>query len=389
MRKLRLGMVGGGPGAFIGEVHRIAAQLDNEIELVCGAFSSDPQKSMDFGRSLYLAPERCYADYHSMITQEAKLGPEQGMDLVAIVTPNHLHFPIAKLAAEHGFHIVCDKPATLDLAEALELQEIIARNAVRFALTHTYNGYPMVKEAKHRVATGELGRIVKIVVEYPQGWLASKDDENSKQAEWRMDPARSGISCCMADIGVHAANLAEYISGLEITQLCADLNSCVEGRSLDDDGTVLLRFNNGAKGVLLASQVSLGEQNNLKIRIYGDKASLEWQHLNANELRISFADQPSQLLQAGVGIMSPLCQANMRTPAGHPEGFLEAFANIYRQFSQQLRAELWHSEMPLATLDVPGIEQAVRGMAFIENTVAASASTQKWHDFKLSPMDIS
>ncbi|NQY86493.1 MAG: Gfo/Idh/MocA family oxidoreductase [Colwellia sp.] len=377
MRKLRLGMIGGGPGAFIGKIHRIAAQLDNQIELVCGAFSSDPQKSIEFGCSLYLDKSRCYGSYQEMLHQEA-LRQDDRIDMVAIVTPNHLHFPIAKMAIEYGFNVISDKPATLNLGEAIALEKLILKHNINYALTHTYTGYPMVKEARHRVIQGDLGKIVKIVVEYPQGWLSSKDDESTKQASWRLNPALSGISCCMADIGVHASNLAEYISGQEITEICADLNTTVDGRLLDDDGTVLLRFNHGARGVLIASQISIGEENNLNIKVYGDKASLTWSQHNPNELLMKYPNQSSRIIRSGVGELCEYALDNIRTPAGHPEGYLEAFANIYRQFSKLLK------NPDGKQYDVPGIKQAIRGMAFIENTVAASQSSQKWHTFNIA-----
>lgn len=389
MRKIRMGMVGGGHGAFIGGIHRLAAQMDNQIELVCGAFSSDPQRSIDSGKSLFLDSSRCYDSYQTMFQQEARLSPAQRMDMVAIVTPNHLHFPVAKMALEHGFHVMSDKPATFNLNEAITLKQIIDSSGLLYGLTHTYTGYPMVKEARALVASHKLGTLKKVVVEYSQGWLAGKDNEQSKQAAWRLDPNQAGISCCMGDIGVHAANLAEYVSGLSITQLCADLSTNAAGRVLDDDGTVLLKFNSGTHGVLLASQVSVGEENNLKLKIYGDKASLEWSQMEPNSLWLKFPDQAACLLRAGVGEQSPATLANMRTPAGHPEGYLEAFANIYNQFSKQIRARLFNppssDEETQIINDVPGIDAAIRGMAFIENVVAASQSELKWHPFQLTP----
>jgi len=399
MRKIRMGMVGGGKGAFIGAIHRIAAQLDNQIELVCGAFSSDPVNALSSGKSLYLDEERCYRSYQEMFEQEVKLDDDKRMDMVAIVTPNHLHFPVAKMALEHGFHVMSDKPATVDLAETLALKEIIEQTGLLYGLTHTYTGYPMVKEAKARIKQGQLGKIKKVVVEYPQGWLAHKSDEDSKQATWRLDPKKSGISCCMGDIGIHAANLAEYVTGLTITEICADLSSSINGRVLDDDGTVLLRFDSGAHGSLQASQVSIGEENSLKLRVYGETASIEWSQLEPNSIWLKYADKPCQLLRAGVGEMAPITQANMRTPAGHPEGYLEAFANIYTQFSYQIRNRLFPnanntSSNTLINInesamnDVPGITSAIRGMAFIENVVAASQSQLKWHKLLLEPQNI-
>jgi predicted dehydrogenase len=386
-----MGMVGGGQGAFIGAIHRIAAQLDNQIELVCGAFSSDTANSIASGKALFLDESRCYASYQEMFEQEAQLSDDKRMDMVAIVTPNHLHFPVAKMALENGFHVMSDKPATVDLSQTLALQDIIDKTGLLYGLTHIYTGYPMVKEAKARIKQGQIGKIKKVVVEYPQGWLANKSDEGSKQATWRLDPKKAGISCCMGDIGVHASNLAEYLTGLVITDVCADLSSHVAGRVLDDDGSVLLRFNTGAQGVLLASQISVGEENSLKIRVYGETASIEWAQLEPNSLWMKFADKPSQLIRAGVGEMAAITQANMRTPAGHPEGYLEAFANIYTQFSYQIRSRLFGntSDTNIAAMnDVPGIESAIRGMAFIENVVAASQSELKWHPFSLVPKNI-
>jgi len=380
--KVRLGMVGGGEGAFIGSIHRLAAQMDGQIELVCGAFSSKPDKAKSFGKTLYLDDERCYACYEEMFAQEAKLDITLRMEFVAIVTPNHLHFPIAKMALEYGFHVISDKPATLTLAQALELKNIIQNTGLRYGLTHTYTGYPMIKEAKHRLGQGQLGPIRKVIVEYPQGWLANKSDESSKQASWRLDPNQAGISCCMADIGIHAANLAEYVTGLKITSLCAELTSNVDDRLLDDDGTVMLRFDSGAHGVLLASQICIGEENSLKLRVYGEHASIEWSQLEPNNLWMKFPEQSSQLIRTGVGQMAAETQACLRTPAGHPEGYLEAFANIYLQFAKQIRTPAQTND------DVPDIDEAVRGMAFIENVVAASQSEFKWHKFSLNPTEI-
>ncbi|WDE08159.1 Gfo/Idh/MocA family oxidoreductase [Thalassomonas viridans] len=386
-----MGMVGGGQGAFIGAIHRIAAQMDNEIELVCGAFSSDPERSLESGKALYLDPARCYGSYQEMFHREKELPADKRMDMVTIVTPNHLHFPVARLALESGFHVMSDKPATLTLKEALELAALVKQSSLLYGLSHTYTGYPMVKEAKSRIAAGALGKIKKVVVEYPQGWLAAKENEQSKQASWRLDPAQSGISCCIGDIGVHAANLAEYITGLEITALSASLTTNVEDRLLDDDGTVLLRFNNNAHGVLLASQISVGEENNLRIRVYGERASLDWSQLEPNSLLMKFPDQASQLIRSGVGELAQATITSLRTPAGHPEGYLEAFANLYRGFAYRLRSRLetdntgGHLLEETNALDVPGIYEAVRGMAFIENVVAASQSELKWHPFSLVP----
>lgn len=379
-RKVKMGMVGGGKDAFIGAVHRIAAQIDGQIELVCGAFSSDAQRSIESGKALFLPAERCYENYHQMLESEASLPENERMDFVAIVTPNHMHFPVAKAALEKGFHVLSDKPATLDLKQALALKEVVEKTGKIYGLTHTYNGYPMVKQAKALMEQGEIGNVVKVVVEYSQGWLANKDSEAGKQASWRLDPAKSGSSCCMGDIGVHAANLAEYITNQDITHICAELSSVVEGRTLDDDGTVLLRFNQGAHGVLMASQISIGEENNLNIRIYGDKASLCWEQQEPNSLWLKFNDKPSQLIRSGVGSF-PINVANsMRTPAGHPEGYLEAFANIYHNFAVKIRAE---QNQSTENIEIPGIKEAIRGMAFIENVVEASQSDLKWHPLKI------
>ena len=390
MKKIRMGMVGGGQGAFIGAIHRMAASLDGQIELVCGAFSSDPQRSIDSGAALYLPEERCYANYEDMFTAEALLPVNERMEFVAIVTPNHLHFPIAKAAIERGFHVMSDKPATLNLSEVLTLESILVKHDVLYGLTHTYNGYPLVKQAKHLIKQGELGNIVKIVVEYSQGWLASKSDENSKQASWRLDPKKSGVSCCMGDIGVHAANLAEYVSGIQITHLCADLTSSITGRALDDDGTVILKFSNGAKGLLFASQIAVGDENNLKLRIYGDKKSMEWSQLEPNTLLLKSNNEPTQLIRTGVGEMCEAAQQATRTPAGHPEGYLEAFANIYLNFVKQIRAHKNGVDCSNQEFDVPSIEDAIRGMAFIENVVQSNQSNEKWQALSLNtqPMEV-
>ncbi|MGO3645140.1 MAG: Gfo/Idh/MocA family protein, partial [Pseudoalteromonas sp.] len=337
--KVRMGMVGGAEGAFIGAIHRIAARLDGLIDLVAGSFSSDPMRSKTTAEILGIERTRNYDSYQQMFIEEAKLPEDKRIDFVVIVTPNHLHFSIAKLAIESGFHVLSDKPATLNLQEALILEQTLNQTQCLYGLTHTYTGYPMVKEARHRITKGELGNIRKVVVEYSQGWLATNEDEQGKQAKWRLDPEKAGISCCIADIGVHAANLVEYVSGLEITSLCADLNHVLPGRTLDDDGTVLLRFNNQAKGVLLASQIALGEENNLNLRIYGDKASIEWNQMEPNSLWLKSHNAPSVLLRSGISLKSTAAQNALRTPAGHPEGYLEAFANIYVNFAKQIKAK--------------------------------------------------
>lgn len=382
--KVRMGMVGGGQGAFIGAVHRAATAIDGEIQLVCGAFSSSHENCLATGEALHLDPQRCYSTYAEMFQKEAALPVDERMQFVSIVTPNHLHFPVAKAAIEAGFHVMSDKPATFTLNEAIALKEVLNNHDVLYGLTHTYTGYPLVREAKHRIEAGELGDIVKVVAEYSQGWLSEVPGPDNKQASWRLDPKRAGVSCCMGDIGVHAANLAEFISGLSITKMCADLEPVVAGREIDDDGNVLLRFNNGAKGVLIASQVSVGEENNLNIRIYGTKAGLEWHQQEPNTLTIKYNDKPSQLIRTGVGNFHPAVAKTMRTPAGHPEGYLEAFANLYMDFANQIRAFNDPEASAKLVSVAPGIDEAIRGMAFIENCVAASRANEKWVDFKLS-----
>ena len=382
MTKIRMGMVGGGEGAFIGAVHRMAAAIDGNIELVCGAFSSDPARARRSGAALYLPEERVYTDYLEMMQAEAALPADERMQFVAIVTPNHLHFPVARAALKSGFHVLSDKPATRDLAEALELRKLVEQSGQLYGLTHTYTGYPLVKEARERIARGELGKVRKIVVEYTQGWLADRqEDTDNKQAVWRLDPAQAGVSSCMGDIGVHAANLAEYVSGQAISALCADLNVFVEGRELDDDGSILLRFENDARGLLFASQVCVGEENGLSIRVFGDKGGLEWRQQEPNTLWLKWPDMPTQMLRTGGDYLCELAQANTRTPMGHPEGYIEAFANVYQSFAAQIRALNGGRQDDPRADDAPGIEAAVRGMTFIELAVAASASDNKWHPF--------
>ncbi|NND67711.1 MAG: Gfo/Idh/MocA family oxidoreductase [Halioglobus sp.] len=378
-----MGMVGGGEGAFIGAVHRMAAALDGEIALVCGAFSSDAERSQRSGAALHLPQDRVYADFSSMMTAEAALPADERMQFVAIVTPNHMHFPVAEAALRAGFHVMSDKPATFTLDEALRLRDLLQETGLLYGLTHTYTGYPLVKEARERVAAGDLGAIRKVVVEYPQGWLADRqEDEDNKQAAWRLDPQQAGISSCMGDIGVHAANLAEYVSGEKIASICSDLTAFVPGRELDDDGAVLLRFGNGAKGVLHASQVSVGEENAIKIYVYGEKGGLEWHQQEPNTLWLKWPDRPTEMLRAAGGYLGDLAAANSRTPMGHPEGYLEAFANLYMAFAGQIRAREEGAVPDARAADCPGIEEAVRGMTFIELAVAASASDTKWHEFK-------
>jgi predicted dehydrogenase len=379
--KLRMGMVGGGPGAFIGEVHRMAARLDNRIELVCGAFSSSAKRSREAGAALGLDPARVYGSYEELFKAEAALPEEERMQFVSIVTPNLTHYPVAKMALEHGFHVMSDKPATFSLAEARALKKLVEKTGLQYGLTHNYTGYPLVKEARHLVRKGKLGEIRKVVVEYPQGWLATAlEADGQKQADWRTDPKRAGISCCMGDIGTHAENLAEYITGLSITELCADLTTFVPGRQLDDDGNVLLRFDNGAKGILHASQISVGEENGLNIRVYGTKGGLKWVQAEPNTLTLLWLDKPMQILKPGAnhGHLSKSALHNTRVPAGHPEAFLEAFANLYRNYADALRARLDGKTPNKHDLDFPTIDDGVRGMIFIETVVKSSNSKQKW-----------
>jgi predicted dehydrogenase len=381
-RKLRMGMIGGGRNAFIGAVHRIAANMDGLIELVCGAFSSHPDNARESGKLLFLPEDRVYLSYEEMIDRESRLPEGERMDFVAIVTPNHLHFAPALLALDHGFPVLLDKPMTFSLAQAIELKKKVQETGLPFCLTHTYSGYPMVKQARQMVKEGLFGKIRKVYVEYPQGWLSRlSEKDGSKQAEWRTDPARSGKSGAMGDIGTHAAHLAEYISGLQIKQLCADLSIMVEGRALDDDGNVLLRFDNGATGVLTASQVAAGEENALKIRVYGENGGLEWAQQEPNTLIVKWLDQPTQLYRAGTPWLSSFARHNTRTPAGHPEGYLEAFANIYRNFALTLIARHDGVTPPKEVLDFPGVEDGVRGMAFIDNLIRSNESLEKWTNF--------
>lgn len=375
-------MIGGGKGAFIGAVHRIAANLDGLIELSCAALSTRPDVARESGKSLFLPEDRIYLSYEEMLEKESRLPADKRIDFVSIVTPNFVHFDPAFKALSYGFHVVIDKPMTFTLDEARQLQAKVEETGLLFCLTHTYSGYPMVKQAKQMVKDGMLGKIRKVWVEYPQGWLSGlTEKEGNAQAAWRTDPSRSGKSGCMGDIGTHAAHLAEYISGLKITKLCADLNIMVEGRPLDDDGNVLLRFDNGATGVLMASQVAAGEENALKIRIYGEKGGLEWAQHEPNTLIVKWLDQPAQIYRAGAGYLGNFAKHNTRTPGGHPEGYLEAFGNIYRNFALSLSARIEGRQPSEEMLDFPTVDEGVRGMAFIDNVVNSSTSKEKWTNF--------
>ncbi|MFW6277543.1 MAG: Gfo/Idh/MocA family protein [Prolixibacteraceae bacterium] len=382
-RKLRMGMVGGGTDAFIGAIHRHAALMDNQIELVCGCFSVDPEISKSSGKLYYLPDDRVYETYQEMFEKEAKLPEGERMDFVSIVTPNFVHFDPAMMALDNGFNVVLDKPITFTLDEALKLKEKVAETGLTLALTHTYSGYPAVKHAKQMVAEGKLGTIRKVYVEYPQGWLSTKlEDQGVAQASWRTDPKKSGKAGCMGDIGTHAHQLAEYITGLKVTELCAELNTFVPNRLLDDDGAALLRFDNGAKGVLMATQVAAGEENALKIRVYGDKGGLEWLQHEPNTLIVKWLGKPTQILRTGTSLDSVVATHNTRTPGGHPEGYLEAFANIYRNFSLTVRSKMNNEEPTTEMLDFPGVEDGIRGMQFIDTVVNAGYNDEvKWVKF--------
>jgi predicted dehydrogenase len=381
-RKLRMGMVGGGNDAFIGAIHRLAANMDGLIELSCGALSINPEIAVDSAKSLFLPQDRTYLNFEEMISKESKLSADKRMDFVTIVTPNFAHFAPAMMALDNGFHVVIEKPIAFTLDEAKQLKKKVAETGLILCLTHTYSGYPLVKHARAMMKDGVLGKVRKVYVEYPQGWLSKLTErEGNAQAAWRTDPTKSGKSGCMGDIGTHAAHLAEYITGLKITELCADLNIIVPGRHLDDDGNVLLKFENGASGVLMASQVAAGEENALKIRVYGEKGGIEWAQHEPNTMIVKWLDQPAQILRAGANygaILSPVAIANCRTPGGHPEGYLEAFANIYKNFALTLSARIDSKEPKPENLDFPGVEDGIRGMAFIDNVVASSKSSEKW-----------
>ena len=382
--KLQMGLVGGGEGSFIGAVHRMAAELDGRIQLTCGAFSSDPAKSRRAGVDLYgIDAARSYGSYAELMAGEAARSAGDRMDFVVIATPNHTHFPIAKAALEAGFHVMSDKPATFDLAEAKELAQLVDGTGLVFGLTHNYTGYPMVKEARHLVRSGAFGAVRRVVVEYIQGWLAVREEAaGNKQAEWRTDPARSGAAGCMGDIGTHGENLAEYVTGLKIESLCADLTTFVPGRQLEDDGNVLLRFENGAKGVLFASQIAVGEENGLRLRVYGETGGLEWRQMEPNSLIVRWPDRPYEVRRTGGPGVSEAAADATRLPAGHPEGFLEAFALLYRNFADTLLAQRAGRKPSEQNLDFPTIADGVRGMAFIETVVASAKAGATWLPFQ-------
>lgn len=374
-----MGMIGGGPGSFIGLVHFNGAVLDGQIELVCGAFSSDPEKSKIAGEQYFLPSERIYKSYQEMFEKEKIMDPDKRMDFVCIATPNHVHFDPARLALENGFHVVIDKPMTISVEEAEDLVKLVEKTGLLFALTHVYTGYPMVKEARKLISDGELGNLRKIVVEYPQGWLSTAlEKTDNVQASWRADPKKSGKVGCMGDVGTHAFNLAEYISGLKVSQICADLTTFVEDRKLDDDGNVLLRFENGAKGVLHASQVSAGEENNINIRIYGEKGGIEWHQVEPNTLIVKWLDKPTEIRRSGNAYLSEIADYNCRLPFGHPEGLIEAFANIYRNVATSIQHRLVKEEIPGLAKDYPNVYDGLRGMVFIDKLIESNNSNLKW-----------
>ncbi len=370
MTAVRYGMVGGGPDSFIGPVHRMAAALDGQFTLVAGAFSSDGERSRQAGETLGLDPTRTYASYEEMVRAEAALPPDERVEIVSIVTPNHLHFPVARTFLEAGFHVVCDKPLTTTLEDAEILCRMVEKGDHVFAVTHNYTGYPMVKEARERVRSGSLGTVRKVVVEYSQGWLATLlEAEGHKQAEWRMDPSRAGISSALGDIGSHAHNLTRYVTGLEVESLFADLGTLVSGRSLEDDAAVLLHFEGGARGVLLASQISVGERNHLRLRVYGTEGGLDWNQEIPDRLRLMSADGSERLLHVSGSDLSARTQAHTRLPAGHPEGFIEAFANLYRNVARTLRVRQGVAEPGLFDDDFPTVQDGASGVHFIETAV--------------------
>jgi len=379
-RKLRYGMVGGGIDAFIGAVHRMAAQIDGQIELVAGCLSSDQEKAKLSGERVFLSSNRIYSSYQEMAEKEAALPEDERIDFVSIVTPNYLHAPVATFFLEKGFHVICDKPMTLTLEEAKALRKTVTSTGQIFALTHNYTGYPMVKEARERVQKGEIGEILKIVTEYSQSWLLDQlEASGQKQAAWRTDPARAGASCCLGDIGSHAENLGRYITGLEIEAICAEFTTFVAGRSLEDDASLLLRYKGGAKGILSASQVLCGEENNLQIRVYGTRGSLAWQQEQPNELKLHPKGEPARILHRGNNYLGEAAKRFSRLPCGHPEGFIEAFANIYLEAVAAIRDRI--AGNPAGVYDFPTVDDGIHGMAFLETALQSAQSGSKWTPF--------
>lgn len=381
-RKLRMGMIGGGKDAFIGAVHRLALNMDGQIELVAGTLSINPEIAVESGRMLYLQEDRIYTDYKIMLDKEAAMPANNRLDFITIVTPNFAHFEPAMMALDKGFNVVIEKPITFSLEQAKQLKEKVKTTGLTLLLCHTYTGYPMVKQAKQFLKSGAIGKIRKVFVEYPQGWLSTfLENKGNAQASWRTDPKKSGAAGSMGDIGTHAFNIAEYVTGLQVTEMCANLNIVVEGRMLDDDGAAFLKFNNGATGVLMATQVAAGEENNIKIRVYGEKGGIEWKQEDANTLLVKWLDKPTEIYRAGSGYLNSFASHNCRTPAGHPEGYLEAFANLYRNFALSLKAKIDGEQPKEEWLDFPSVEEGIRGMAFIENVVKSGQSEMKWTKF--------
>ncbi len=372
-------MIGGSLEAFIGNVHRKAAALDGEIELVCGAFSSNPTKTKITGLQLGLDPKRLYASFEEMILAEKTLPENEQMDFVSIVTPNHVHFAPATLALLHGFHVIIDKPLAFSLAEAKKLQKTVEKTGKLLALTHTYTGYPMVKEARHLIKSGAIGTVRKIYVEYPQGWLSQAiEKQGQKQASWRTDPTKSGLGGAIGDIGTHAANLAEYVTGLDIIEVCAELNTVIKGRLLDDDAAMLVHFEKGATGTLVSTQVAAGEENNLRLRVYGERGGLDWRQEEPNTLTLVWPDKPKEIYRAGMPYLSDVAKKNTRFPAGHPEGYVEAFANIYVAFANAVADYKKGKKIVAAKYDFPDVADGVKGMAFVEAVVKSSKAKQRW-----------
>ncbi|WP_025559998.1 Gfo/Idh/MocA family protein [Sphingomonas sp. UNC305MFCol5.2] len=377
--RIRYGMVGGGEGAFIGAVHRMAAALDGEYELVCGAFSSDSGRNQRSAAGLGLDSARAYATLDALLAGEAALPADQRMQVLAIVTPNHLHAPAAIAALDAGFHVMSEKPMALDLAEALAIEAAVARSGKLYGLAFTYSGYPLVEEARVRVARGDLGAIRLVQVEYSQGWLSQPiDRDGQKQAEWRTDPARAGLGGCLGDIGTHAFQLAEHVSGLAVEELNAELTTHVPGRRLDDDVAALLRFEGGARGVLKASQIAAGDENGLRLRVHGEKGGLDWSQMEPNTLTLRWLDRPAEIVRAAGPGLDPLTTARLRTPAGHPEGYVEAFANLYRSFAQAVRNGAAAPPPPGAADWFPGIADGLRTMTFVEAMIANNEGAAKW-----------
>ena len=379
MVKLKMGMIGGGMGSFIGAIHRNAAFLDNKIELVSGCFSSSFENSLQTGKDLYLDKERVYKSFEEMLSRESALSKSDRIDIVSIVTPNHLHFSPAMMALEKGFPVIIDKPLSFNSIESKKLKEKVNETGLPFAVTHTYTGYPMVKEAKYLINSGKIGKLRKVAVEYPQGWLSTRlESTDNKQASWRTDPKKSGKSGSMGDIGTHAANIVEYITGKKILKLFSKVNIFVDGRPLEDDGNVLISLEDNIEGNLMTSQVATGEENDLKIRVWGEEGGIEWKHSDPNSLILKLNGSPNQIFRAGVdnSYLSDFALANCRTPSGHPEGFIEAFANIYRNFAYSVN-NFYSNKKDNPLHDYPNVRQGHRGMKFID-AVIESSDRKKW-----------